>query len=92
MVSSDGVEIKNYMEDIVSNMIDEVLKNINACTCTNCKSDIFAITLNTLPSKYVATLRGELYAKVNNLHQQYDVDTISAITKAAAIVARNPRH
>ena len=86
------VRIKNYMEDCVSDMLDSVLTEINSCTCQKCKYDITAIALNSLPSKYVVTKRGQLYTKLAALQQQFDVDLIAAITKAAVIVNRNPRH
>ena len=86
------VRIKNYMEDCVSDMLDSVLTEINSCTCQKCKYDITAIALNSLPSKYVVTKRGQLYTKLAALQQQFDVDIIAAITKAAVIVNRNPRH
>ena len=56
------------------------------------RSDIKAIALNALPQKYVVTRKGELYAKVNTLQNQFEVDIIAAITRASVIVGRNPRH
>ncbi len=85
-------EIRNYMEVCVQEMLESVLDNINGCKCEKCKLDITAIALNTLPPKYVVTKKGELYAKLNAFQQQIDVDLISAITKAAVIVSRYPRH
>jgi len=84
--------IKNYMEEIVFNSIDEVLKDINMCKCEICISDIAAKALNDLPPQYVATKKGEVYSKINNLKMQFEVDVIAAITKAAVLVKRNPRH
>jgi competence protein ComFB len=86
------VRIKNYMEDCVSDMLDQVLNDINVCACEKCKYDILAIALNSLPPKYVVTRKGQLYTKLSSLQQQFDVDIIAAITKASVIVARNPRH
>ena len=86
------VRIKNYMEDCVNDMLDSVLKEIHSCDCEKCKYDITAIALNSLPTKYVVTRRGTLYTKLEGLQQQFDVDIIAAITKAAVIVNRNPRH
>jgi competence protein ComFB len=80
------------MEDCVADMLDGVLHDIHSCTCEKCRYDITAIALNSLPSKYVVTKRGELYTKLDALQQQFDVDIIAAITKAAVIVNRNPRH
>ena len=51
-----------------------------------------AIALNRLPTKYVVTDKGELFAKVDNLRGQFDADLITAITQAAMIVGKNPKH
>lgn len=85
-------QIKNYMEEIVFSLIGEVLEDINVCTCDKCILDIAAIALNELPSRYIVSEKGELYSKINSLKQQFEVDVISAITKAAVLVKRNPRH
>ncbi len=85
-------ELKNYMEDIVFSALESVLNDIQMCTCQLCKMDVAAIALNSLPPKYVVTSKGKLYTKINTLQQQFDVDTLAAITKAAVMVKRNPRH
>ena len=85
-------QIKNYMEEIVFSLIKEVLEDINVCTCDKCILDIAAIALNDLPSRYIVSEKGELYSKINSLKQQFEVDVISAITKAAVLVKRSPRH
>jgi competence protein ComFB len=85
-------QIKNYMEEVVFNQMKEILTDINVCTCEKCLLDIAAIALNTLPPKYVVSEKGMLYSKVDSLGQQFDVDVIAAITRAAVIVKRSPRH
>ncbi|MCX7921615.1 MAG: late competence development ComFB family protein [Clostridia bacterium] len=85
-------QIKNYMEEIVLNQMKDVLNDINMCTCDKCVLDIAAIALNDLPPKYIVSEKGELYSKINALRQQFEVDVISAITKAAVLVKRKPRH
>lgn len=85
-------QIKNYMEVIVFNLMSEVLPDINVCRCEKCRLDIAAIALDDLPPKYIVTEKGELYTKIDALQQQFEVDVISAITKAAVLVKRNPRH
>jgi competence protein ComFB len=80
------------MEEIVFGQMKEVLADINVCTCEKCLLDIAAIALNDLPPKYVVTKKGELYSKINTLGQQFEVDVVSAITKAAVLVKRRPRH
>ncbi|NLG89708.1 MAG: late competence development ComFB family protein [Clostridiaceae bacterium] len=86
------MEIKNYMEEVVFHCMDDVLKDINMCKCEICRMDIAAKALNDLPPQYVVTKKGEVYSKINNLKVQFEVDVISAITKAAVLVKRYPRH
>jgi len=85
-------QIKNYMEEIVYSQMKEILCDINMCKCEKCLMDIAAIALNDLPSKYIVTEKGELYSKINALSQQFEVDVVSAVTKAAVLVKRRPRH
>ncbi|MCL2753451.1 MAG: late competence development ComFB family protein [Defluviitaleaceae bacterium] len=92
VINVQDLEIKNYMEACVGDMLRSVLDGLNACQCDNCVMDILAIALNALPTKYVVTKKGELYTKISNLQNQFDVDIIAAIAKASVIVSRNPRH
>jgi competence protein ComFB len=85
-------QLKNYMEEAVFNQMEEVLDGIDVCKCEKCVLDITAIALNSLPTKYIVSEKGELYSKVEALRNQFEVDIIAAITKAAVIVRRNPRH
>lgn len=85
-------QMKNYMEEIVIGALDDILKDINMCHCERCKLDIAAKALNDLPPQYIVTQKGEIYSKINSLKIQFEVDVISAITKAAIIVKRNPSH
>ena len=84
--------MKNYMEEIVLSAVDDILKDIKMCNCAKCKLDIAAKALNDLPPQYIVTQKGEIYSKINNLKNQFEVDVISAITKAAILVKRNPMH
>jgi competence protein ComFB len=84
--------LKNYMEEFVFSQMAEVLDEIQMCKCEKCIMDVAAIALNGLPPKYVVTEKGELYSKIEALRQQFKVDIIAAITKAAVIVKRKPRH
>lgn len=85
-------KLKNYMEDIVSHKLEDLLKLMNLCKCEKCRLDIMAIALNDLPPKYVVTDKGELYIKIRELEQQFEVDVETAIVKAAMFVSKNPKH
>ena len=90
--SKETLDIRNYMEDCVIDLLGPVLENLSSCQCENCALDIMAIALNALPTKYVVTKKGELYTKLSSLQNQSDVDIITAIAKASVVVSRNPRH
>lgn len=85
-------KLKNFMEEVVSRKIDSLMSIMNICRCDKCKMDIMAIALNDLPPKYVVTDTGELYTKVRELEQQFEVDVETAIVKAALFVSKHPKH
>jgi hypothetical protein len=57
------VTLKNYMEEIVLNLMEGVLDDINMCKCELCVKDIAALALNDLPPKYIVSEKGELYIR-----------------------------
>ena len=86
------LEIKNYMEECVEEMADEIIKENGCCDCERCRLDVMAIALNHLPAKYIVTKTGERYMKMALLRDQIHVDVVTEITKAAQIVKANQRH
>ncbi|NLM11476.1 MAG: late competence development ComFB family protein [Clostridiaceae bacterium] len=84
--------LKNYMEEIVYNYMEEVLKDFDMCKCDMCKLDVAAKALNDLPPQYFVSNKGEVYSKIKNLKLQFEVDVITAITRAAELINKNPRH
>lgn len=85
-------KLKNFMEEVVNKKTDTLLNIMNICKCEKCKLDIMAIALNDLPAKYVVTDTGELYTKLRELEQQFEVDVETAIVKAAIFVSKSPKH
>jgi competence protein ComFB len=56
------------------------------------REDILALTLNSLPTKYVTTEQGKQYAQLVEVYRlQYETDVTAAMTKAALKVMRQPR-
>ena len=87
------MSIHNYMEDIVENVINDVLKKRkDLCKCAKCKSDAIAWALNRLPSKYIATQKGMVYARLDELNAQFDTDVAREVARALSVVKANPRH
>lgn len=86
-------KIKNCMEDVVLQNVDQVLKDYgDICKCEQCRCDIIALTLNEMPPRYVVSTLGETYTKTKVLDIQFKVDIFTAISKAVDIVKNNPRH
>ncbi len=86
-------KIKNYMEDLVLNQLEDIMKDNNcSCFCERCKLDIMALALNNLPTKYVTTEHALKYNKLALYESQCSIDVITQITNAIKVVEKNPRH
>jgi len=83
-------QIRNYMEIIVDDCINDLLKNLHVCDCEVCMLDIKAKALNKLPPQYFLTKKGEMFIKLNMLRTQFEADVASAIAEAAVYVNNNP--
>ncbi|WP_427339181.1 late competence development ComFB family protein [Caloranaerobacter sp. DY30410] len=87
------MKLFNYMEDVVIKTIDLAIEKYpQVCKCEKCKLDIAAIALNNLPSRYIVTKKGEVFAKVDGMQVQFDVDVLKEVTKAIEIVSKRPKH
>ena len=48
------MELKNYMEDLVLEKLDDVMAQYPfCCTCDQCKRDIATLALNHLQPRYI---------------------------------------
>jgi competence protein ComFB len=87
------MELKNYMEILVFDAIDELFKtNQKICNCEKCRLDIAAKALSILPTKYTVNYKGEVFTKANLFQNQSNADIVSAVTKAIMLISQNPRH
>ena len=87
------MQVHNYMEDVVKNVMEEVLsERDDMCSCDKCKLDIVAWALNRLPSKYIVTLKGSVYTRLQELELQFKADVTKEITKAIEHIKDNPQH
>jgi competence protein ComFB len=85
--------LKNVMEELVFEKLDELMEKIGSCQCDNCRMDSAAYALNHLPPKYVVTDRGELLSKTIYMDKgQYEMDVTMAIINGIDKVMEHPRH
>jgi len=93
MRGRNDLELKNYMETLVWQYLDEVVgSHKELCQCDRCRYDIVALALNFLPPRYIVTDKGETWAKVKVLEQQFYVDVLTALSHAITIVKSRPHH
>jgi competence protein ComFB len=87
------MEVHNLMEEIVRNCLKELIHHNDQGLNVDEKSqsDILAITLNKLPSKYVATTQGEMLAKTQ-LRSQVETDVYRELSLAMDIVLKSSRN
>lgn len=86
------MQLKNCMEDSVERYIDDIINELDMCTCDKCRLDVMAIALNNLPPQYTVTKDGALYNKVKTMESQFRTKIIAEITKAAKIVMKDAKH
>lgn len=83
---------KNIYEDLVENLLDDCMQKNDMCRCDKCRADVKAYALNNLPTHYVVTAKGDLFARLKAEAPQSQADVIKAITHGLNAVKSNPRH
>jgi competence protein ComFB len=84
--------LENHTEVIVLQTIEELLskEEYNHVSQTeNILVDIATYSLNRLPPKYVATQKGEVYTKAEELKHQHSVDILTVVAKAIKVITEN---
>ncbi len=52
------IQVKNLMEELVNDRIDNLMELENICRSPRCRADVYALALNHLPPKYIASASG----------------------------------
>ena len=87
------MELRNYMEEVVLQKLDQVLVQYPyCCKCDQCRRDIATLALNNLPPRYISSHKGDIYSRIDEMEIQYEVEVIQAIAQAIEIVNKYPRH
>lgn len=82
----------NIAEILAKEKIALVMEKMKVCNCPVCVNDVLALTLNSLPTKYVTTDAGKQYFQLDMYKKQYETDVLAALTKACVRVKASPRH
>ncbi len=80
--------VKNLMEDIVANTLNEVLSNNKELSQSiKNREDIIAYVLNRVPPKYFTSERGMLHGKLEEMYKtQQSIDVLLLVHEAVDIV------
>ena len=92
MEQYEGIGVRNIMEEIVYEKMDNIIDSLGCCTCEKCRADIAAYVLNHVTPRYVASEKGELFSKLQELNQNNNTDIVMKIVSAAEIIKESPRH
>lgn len=85
-------KLKNHMEDIVADAVDQYMGQTNMCRCEKCRLDVMALALNRLTPAYVVTETGDLFARIESTYVQNQVNAEIAVLKAIEMVSSSPKH
>jgi hypothetical protein len=80
----------NVMELLVNELLDVVITEQQGCTCELCRANVFSLTLNTLPTRYISD-HSRLLIVAQSTRDEYGGLIRRKIAQAAEQVKRNPR-
>lgn len=84
-------DIVNYNELAVLQVMREVFaRDLSLCQCRFCIEDVYALSLNALPSRYLQSSSVEVYRTSSNFIAPDLVR--QKVTEAVASVAKKPNH
>lgn len=88
-------KLNNITEEIVLETLEKMLEReefSDVCKDEKCLIDMATYALNRLPAKYVASSKGEVFSKTEELEQQHSVDVLSVVTQSIKIVSENKNY
>ncbi len=82
----------NIMQQLVEEKVDKYMEMFGLCTCPRCRVDVVALTLTSLPAKYVVVRENEATPMLTVYEGRYNTAVIAQIMWACKKVLDNPRH
>lgn len=89
----NAYQFLNVMEQVLMRQdLEAVLTQHGVCTCPRCMSDVCALVLTGLPSKYVVTDRDSISPLISYYENKYKIPILTQLMMACAKVRERPRH
>jgi putative phosphotransacetylase len=80
----------NVMVLIVNELIDPVMEAAGSCRCSQCWSNVFAVTLNEIPPRYVSD-HGRILDCLQRYREDYGELVRHTLARSVRIVQANPK-
>jgi competence protein ComFB len=86
--------LHNFMEDIVSQYLEEILtQKIDICKCQQCREDMACYALNKVKPMYLVSSRGIIHTQnKKRLNYQDEIDVYSIVSESVNVVSKTKRH
>lgn len=83
----------NVMEQLLLRQdINDFIKQYNVCPCQRCVTDVCALTLTGMPSKYVVVNKDSVSPLLSYYESRYKIYMLTELIKACNKVRESPRH
>ena len=88
----EDVTYINVMQALVEDKVDKFMQRFKMCTCTRCRTDVIALTLSSLPAKYIVVPESEGIPMLSVYEGRYDSAVTAQLMWACQKVSAHPRH
>lgn len=89
----NAYQFLNVMEQVLMRQdLESILKKHGVCTCPRCMSDVCALVLTRLPSKYVVTDKDSISPLISYYENKHKVQILAQLMMACDKVRERPRH
>ena len=90
---SSGDKPVNIVKALAKEQLSSIMEKMQVPDTQENREDILALALNALPTQYVTTDKGKLYAQYVNVYRaQYETDITTCLTRACITVRERPRN
>ncbi len=88
----ERVTYLNIMQALVENKVDDYMRLHGMCACPRCRTDVVALTLTSLPAKYIVIPENEGVPMLTLYENRYSTAVSAQLMSACQKVAAHPRH
>ncbi len=82
----------NIMQQLVEELADKYISLFGLCSCSRCRKDVIALTLNELHPRYVVMPMWEFKIRSDMYSNRYSSEITAQLLRACRVVMDSPRH